>query len=312
MGNVDRLASALAVPSGGFVLRPSLLDAGGTDAEIHRRTGDQAWQRLHPGLYLPGSVQLDWAGRLHAATLAAGSGAVSSRRAAWLVWELDGLASAPLELTVPYTHGPVPAGVIVHRTRRPIHATVRRGIPVTTVEQTLLDGAGCLPAWIVEKGVESALRRGLTSHGALVDFVERNGGRGVRGVRWFTSWLEERGDVEAARSGAETELLRGLRDAGIEAPVRQHRVPLLDGSVATVDIAWPWRRKGIEVDGLDTHASPDALDYDLERQNQLWDVGFELRRFSGRRVRRQLPKVVSAVQRFLANDPTNSVRIPFG
>jgi len=65
-------------------------------------------------------------------------------------------------------------------------------------------------------------------------------------------------------------------------------------------MAWPQRRKLVEFDGFDTHSSPEALDNDLERQNDLLDLGWGLRRWSGRAVRRRPRQVAERILRFLA------------
>ncbi len=216
-----------------------------------------------------------------------------------VVWDLDGIGGAPLELTVPFTHGPVPADVVVHRTRRPIPVAARHGLDITTVERTILDVASCLPPVVVEKALESAMRRGLTTALKLELFVREQGGKGVRGSRMLRELLCDRPDGRAAGSPAEVELLRALRAAGVEAPVRQHRIELGLGAVATVDLAWPDRRKAVEVDGLDAHGTAEALDRDDERQNELLDAGWELRRYSARKVRRYPEQVAERIRRFL-------------
>lgn len=299
MTSADRVAQPIAASRANLLARLELLDAGLTDRQIVTRLRTGRWVAPHPGVYLAAAAPLDWRGRLLAAVLAAGPQALASHRAAVVLWGLDGVGNAPVEITVPITHGPVPAGVIVHRTRRPPPPSIVDGIPVTSLERTVLDAAGCLPPVVVEKAMESALRRNLTSAARIERFVGEHGGRGVRGTRALRELLAWRVDGEAARSGAEAELLHRLRLAGVANPVRQHPVRLPDGTVATVDLAWPPKRKAIEVDGLDAHATAQALEHDDERQNQLLEAGWELRRYGARRLRREPERVVASVLRFL-------------
>jgi very-short-patch-repair endonuclease len=65
------------------------------------------------------------------------------------------------------------------------------------------------------------------------------------------------------------------------------------------DFIWPDRGKAIEVDGVDAHDSADRPDDDLMRQNELMDLGLEIRRFSGRRIRRDPVGVVEQIRQFL-------------
>ncbi len=284
----------------GLVTRADVLACGGTDEVIRTRTAVGRWTAVHPGVYLVGVAPPPWRTSLLAATLAAGPGSAASHRAAVVLWGLDGIATAPLELTVPFTAEPLPADVIQHRTRRPVPIVVIDAVPVTSIERTILDAAGCLRPVAAEKGMECALRRGLTTATALDLHVKEHGGRGVRGSGFLKELLAERPAGRAAGSPAEVELLRALRLQGVEPPVRQHPVRLRDGSVAILDMAWPLRRKAVEVDGVDAHATIGALDHDDERQNQVLEAGYDLRRYSARAVRRRPGSVVASVMRFLA------------
>ena len=65
-----------------------------------------------------------------------------------------------------------------------------QGIPVTTPERTLLDCASILPAIVVAKAVESAIRKRLTTTDRINEVLAAKGGRGVRGtrkLRWIVS-----------------------------------------------------------------------------------------------------------------------------
>jgi very-short-patch-repair endonuclease len=70
--------------------------------------------------------------------------------------------------------------------------------------------------------------------------------------------------------------------------------------VAVIDFAWPRRSKGVEVDGLEAHAAAQRLEDDLRRQNLLFEVQWQLRRFSGRQIMRHPDEVVGTIGRFLA------------
>ncbi|GIU91097.1 MAG: hypothetical protein KatS3mg011_0003 [Acidimicrobiia bacterium] len=296
----DRRLHPVAVNHLGVCGRSEAQEAGFTDHMISHRVDEGAWTRLHPGVYAVGAVPLDWRARLVAAALAAGERAVASHRAAMVVWDLDGISAAPLELTVPIECGPVPEGVIVHRTRRPPEGVVRDGIPVTTVERTILDAASCLPGLVVEKALESALRKNLTSVDQVLAELVLRGGRGVKGTKMLRGILAARPDGRPAGSPAEVEILSYMRRAGVPEPVRQYRIPLADHTVAVVDFGWPRFRKVVEIDGWDAHGGALALDRDLYRQNLILDTGHQIRRYSASRVRRDPKGVVADIARFLA------------
>lgn len=241
---------------------------------------------------------LDWETHLQAAVLACGPNALVSHRAALVLWGLDGISRAPIELTVPYDSRPIPDGVVVHRTRRPQESAETRGIAVTTVERTLLSCSGQLSPIVVGKALDSAIRKGLTDLDLCYDVLAAKGGRGVKGTRRFRWVLMERIHDISTGSGSEYELLYHMQMALLPRPELQHEL-FIDGERRVPDFYWPALGKAIEVDGVDAHSSADSLDDDLVRQNRLMDLGIEIRRFSARRVRRHPDLVVSEIRKFL-------------
>ncbi len=272
---------------------------GGSDGGIHRRLRSGQWVVVQAGVYQVDRRRSVWEDRLFGSVLAAGVGALASHRAALVLWSLDGIGSAPVEITAPFTHGPVPDRTIVHRTRRPARPASIKGIPVTTIERTLLDSCALLGLLSATKAFESAFRRRLTTVDGMYAFLGEKGGRGVKGTRMARRILNERRDDTPTDSGSETEALYLMRRVGIAEPVLQARLTTTEGDVIRPDFYWPQRKKAIEIDGLDAHDSADKLDDDLRRQNRLMDLGIELRRFSARRVRRQPKAFVDEVRRFL-------------
>ena len=94
-------------------------------------------------------------------------------------------------------------------------------------------------------------------------------------------------------SDLETLNLQAWRlDSRLPRPERQWPVFDRDGEfVANADFGFPPRLFVVEDDGLGTHASPDELQYDLNRQNRICDAGYDLRRFTHADVTRR-PKYV--------------------
>lgn len=299
MKRIDLEAGRLPVDRFRLLDREEATSLGATDRMISTRLANGRWVQVHPGVYQVGPVGQDWLTQLRAAVLAAGEGAAISHRAAFVLWGLEGIETRIVEMTVPFTHNPVPAGVIVHRTRRNLPQTKMRGVTVTPVERTLLDAAGLLPRAIMAKGLDSAIRHNLTSVPRLWATVETDGGRGVRGTKPMTSLLSSLESIGSTGSPAETELLQAMRKGRLPEPVLQYVVVLPDGRRYVVDFAWPLRGKGVEVDGLNAHAGAEALESDLERQNALMDAGLELRRSTARAVRHNPDAVVAEIARFL-------------
>jgi very-short-patch-repair endonuclease len=281
-----------------LITRDEIFDMGGNKHIIESRIRRGLWQRVHAGVYQVDRRPLDWESELLAAVLACGPNALVSHRAAFVLWGLDGIRSAPVEVTVPYDSRPIPDGVIVHRTRRQHQASEIRGIPVATVERTLLSCSARLPKITIGKGLDSAIRTGVTTVDQCYDALVNEGGRGVRGTKRFRWALLERCHDIATDSGSEYELLYHMQMSLLPRAVLHH-VVFVYGERRVLDFYWPALRKAIEVDGIDAHSSADRLDDDLVRQNALMDLGIELRRFSARRIRREPQKVVAEIRKFL-------------
>lgn len=283
-----------------LVSRSAVLALGGTDAMIQSRVHSGRWIAVHAGVYRIGPLSNTWVEALEAALLAAGPRAAVSHRSASRLWGLEGIDTIAVEITVPYRHSPIPAGVVRHRTRRRLPVTTIGSLQVTTVERTLLDVAPLLPPPALIKNVDSALRLGLTTHERIARVIGEQGGRGVRGGKRLSGVLGVLDPIGATDSAAEAAVLLEMRRRSLPIPVAQWQVTTVAGPFR-VDFGWPTLNKGVEIDGLTAHSSAERLERDLRRQNAISDLGIELRRFSGRQVQTDVKAVVDAIAAFLAS-----------
>ncbi|MEX1037492.1 MAG: type IV toxin-antitoxin system AbiEi family antitoxin domain-containing protein [Acidimicrobiia bacterium] len=298
MGERDDAVAELAAQQQYLLTRSQIVGAGYSGALIQKRVAEGRWLRRQPGVYQVDFRPQRWVERVLTAVLAAGQGSLVSHRTALKLWNLDGVSKVPIELTVPFGHLPVPDGVIVHRTRRVQDTDEVDGIPITNPARTLLDCAAVLPTPVLVKALDSAVRRNLTNLDDVAGFVSERGGRGVTGTRKLRGVIDDYASDTSTGSPAESLALFYLRRGLIPEPVLQHEFITRNGP-RRPDFYWPQAKKAVEVDGLDTHSSAAALDDDLERQNDLLDLGIELRRFSARQVRRNPERFVTDVRRFL-------------
>jgi very-short-patch-repair endonuclease len=227
-----------------------------------------------------------WEQKVLAACLSAGPQAVASHRAAALLWDLID-APAPVEITVPYRHRPLPVRTIRHRTRKPreIDRAVRHGIPVTTPARTLLD-LGAVAPQLVPDAVERCLYQRLLSTAALWRILDEVGGRGRRGTRALRQALERRALGDAPpRSLLEPLLASIATAAGIQF---EYQFPVkIEGHRYVLDFALPHVRLACEVDGLSAHGTREALDHDLDRQNRLVRHGWMILRYTATHLKRR-------------------------
>jgi len=192
MRDKDReLASAAARQHGVFNLK-SARDLEFTQDEIEERVGG-AWSLLHAGVYRIAGAPVTWRGDLLAATLAAGAGSAISHRSAAALYELPGGRDGLVELSCLRCRRTVKPGLVVHESRRfdDRDLTTVDGIPVTTVERTILDLASCFPHEnYLEYVIQAARRKRLISYESMRANFDRHARRGLKGVRALRATLD--------------------------------------------------------------------------------------------------------------------------
>ena len=245
-----------AADNHGLVDRQVLLAHGATNDVIKAHVAAGRWVQVQWGVYYLNVTQQTWLTEIRAALLAAGPHSLASHRTAAVLWHLDGITTQLIELTVPYQNRALSNRAILHRTRRRLPSVEVEGVPVCTVERTLLDLSGLLTDRVIEKMYMSALRLKLTCHDEVSRVVREQGGRGVKGTRRIRRVMSIARDGLSG-SAAEVDAARLMRDAGIPPPVAQFKVRLPNGKHAYPDFAWPDLMKMVEIDGLGAHSTPD-------------------------------------------------------
>jgi hypothetical protein len=257
---------------------------------------------VHPAVYRVVGAPVSHEQRLLAAVLAAGpGGAASHRSAAWLWGMYD--HDDTVEISVPRPRLPRLKGVVVHRSRdiEPSHVATRRHVPATNPLLTLLDLGAVLPPWLVEDALDRALVAGLVTILSVEAAYERFARPGRRGGGVLRRILDERALGADRPDGLlEPRMASLLHRHGLPPAAFQHEVRDAEGRfVARVDFAYPDLRLAIEVDGFETHASPEALQRDLDRQNALVGLGWTVLRFTWADVVRRPERVVAVVRHHL-------------
>ena len=260
----------LAGAAHGVVTRAQLLAAGLTPEQIASRLRRGALLREHRGVYRVGhrapSPEADYL----AAVLACGPSAMLCGPAAGRLWGVLKGGWPPPEVVAP-TERRV-AGVVTHRSRRATRAgTTLRGIPLTSVAQTLVD----LAAMLAEEDLALACHEAGVRYGTTPRQVDAIlAGRAPRpGAARLRSVLH--GDAHVSLSGLERRFLALLRDAGLALP--QTNRP---AGTKRVDCRWPERRLTVELDSYRYHRSRHAWEQDRRREREAYARGDELRRYT--------------------------------
>ncbi len=272
---LDRAIAMVAAAQHGVFTRAQAEHAGFTRDQRDKRVRAGRWEVVHPGIYQIAGVPESWRATLLASCWAAHSLAVASHRSAAELWGLPGGRADIVEITCRRWRRGRPAGLIVHETKLlPDDDTAEvDGIPVTSVDQTLLGLAAVMTPTVVDMALDRALLRKLTTRASLESFVARKRRSGRNGVAVL-------GDLVAARdplggipeSVMETKLKRLLRRHGLPTPVFQHVICHQGRFVARVDAAYPELRIAIEFDSYEHHTGKLAVVRDNDRRNQLINI----------------------------------------
>jgi hypothetical protein len=282
----------------GVLLTRQARAAGASDVQLHRAVASGHLRRVGRGILAVVGHPGGFRQRLLVAQLRLGPDALVSHRAAAWLHGLDGIERPLVELSTANWRD-VPGAIVHERTRTAELGWQWMGpLAVTDVLHTLGDLGAVAGADVVERALESALRRRLVAEVELRRFARPWDWRGCRGMGVLQMVLDRRPtNAPPTGSDAETVCLQAVRAAGEPEPVRQHEVFDVEGRlVGLVDFAYPEILLGWEVDGFETHGTPSAMQYDLTRQNRIVAAGYEILRFTAADVYRRPVQVARAIR----------------
>lgn len=252
--------------------------------------------RIDYGVYAVGHADLSLHGECLAAVLAVGPGALLSYYSAGWLWGLWTGSPKPIHVTATVSrHHPTRKGLTRHRARNldvEDRALVDR-IPVTSVARTLLDLASKLPSDQLRRVLARAEDLKLFDLEAIDDVIERNRGHhGAKRLRFALATYER---PIWSRSEFERRFVERLVAAGLPRPATGWNEVGHE-----IDVYWPDRRFGVELDSFATHGNREAFEADRER-----DLDFALARIETVRVtelqfHRDPATIVAGVEKLLA------------
>jgi hypothetical protein len=269
---LDRDVAVLASSQHGVFTAVQAARTGLSRDQRAKRVASGRWEALHPGVYRIAGVPSSWRGDVLAACWAARCLAAASHRTAAELWELPGGASDHIEVTCHRKMRSFVDGLIVHESKllRLADITEVDGIPVTTVEETLLGLAAVASPAVVEMAADRALRLSLTTRARLDAFVRDKGARGRNGIGVLREIVRNHDPFAGLpESAMETKLKRLLRRHAFPTPVFQYVVSHDGEFIARVDAAYPELRIAIEFDSYEHHTGKLAIVRDNDRRNRL-------------------------------------------
>ncbi len=278
----------------GVLSRQQLVVAGLGRRTIARRVEAGRLYRLHRGVYAFGRGEVTPRGKLMAAVLACGDGALLSHRSAAALWGLCGTPHGDVEVSAP--RGRTRPGIAVHEcgVPREDRAIVNR-IPVTSVARSLFDLAEVVDEHRLDAAFEEADRLGLLELRALEEVCAR--GQGRHALPRVRRLIDAARFPEPARSSLKARFLVFCRDHDLPTP--QTNVLVLNREV---DAFWPKPRLIVEVDGWSFHRHRAAFERDRARDAAMQAAGYRVIRVTHRRLEREPEAVATDLHRLLEAD----------
>ncbi len=296
LGSAEATAAirALAEQQHGVVARSQLLGHGLSAELVKGRLASGHLIPIYEGVFAVGQRRVGRYGKWMAAVLACGPNAVLSHGSAAELWSIRRSRGLP-EVTR-RSGGSRRPGVRLHQTRvlESAEVTVESGIPVTSIERTLLDIAGRLDLRQLEHAIVTADRTGRLSwpefHRLMVRTPSRKGAGRLRRVAGQVNPVA----IEA-RSPLEVDFLALCREAGLPVPAVN---VLVEGYL--VDFSWPAQRLVVEMDSYTYHSDRPAFERDHERTVALEACGHKVHRATRGMLESNPGQFIDLVRRSLA------------
>jgi very-short-patch-repair endonuclease len=290
----DHELARLAAAQHGVVATRQLLAIGYSRRQAERLADKRLLHRLYRGVYAVGHTCLTARGRWMAAVLACGVEAVLSHLAGAALWEISSKPSGAIDVTAPWMHRLTRVRCHVARRLDPADQTTLDGIPVTSLNRTLLDLAELLHPQRLRSTLEAAQRRDLLNAAQLHAYLDASPGRhGLKPLRAALTTLADHAPWTQSRF--ETYFLEIVRQAGLPEP--RVNVPVAD---ELVDCYWPDQGLIVELDSWGAHKTKAKFNADRRRDVKLQISGHRVARFTYEQVVEQ-PRAAIRDLRLLLN-----------
>ena len=273
---------ALVERQHGVVSRRQLRQHGLSGTMIARWLQARRLHRIHHHVYAVGHTALPLEGRLWAALLYAGPGAILSHMTAGWAWGLIDVEPRRIHLTTAGRRSSLP-DVRVHQSRK-VDPVKHRGLPVTSVPRTLLDLASVLSARQLRRALAEADYRGLLDPAEVESVL----GRGRPGSRSLNGALAHHlPSLARTLSELEERFLQLCHASNLPLPEVNARV----GRMRV--------ERGLGLDGAAAHGGWAAIRRDREREIALRAHGLRVVRYTWDQVTTRPDRVVADLCRLL-------------
>lgn len=294
------LAAPLLRAQHSLITRRQSIRLGNSEAAVRHLIRTGVWEIVDRGLYGPTGVAMSWRRQLMAAILLAPDGSLISHRASAALRPVGGLVEPMPEISIPRGSFFRRPWCITHESSD-LHLAERitiDGIPTTGLRRLAVDLGGVVGAARFHQTIRELRHgHGVTSDQLLHSYL-RHKRQGRTGSGALRDWLDRYFTIEGvSESGAELVVLDAILDAGLPAPVRQHR-PAIRGRNYRLDLAYPARLIAIEVDGSQ-HDDVDIAAADAQRAEHLRAAGWRIIRVRAKHLATDLPGALRELRTLL-------------
>ncbi|HET9162651.1 MAG TPA: type IV toxin-antitoxin system AbiEi family antitoxin domain-containing protein [Solirubrobacterales bacterium] len=298
----DARVAAVATRQKGVIDLEQLRDAGVSPRAASRRAARGSAHRLYRGVYAVGHEAIGEEGRLLAAVMACGPGAMLSHLSAAALWRLRKPMPEVVDVLVPCETGRKIDGLRARRCRYPHldEITELSGIPCTTPARTLVDCAGVVGRRPLRRMIEqAAVLRLLEVNAVDLALARAKRRRGIRTLMALLApWRTEDGSLPLLRSLLESRLLPALIEVGLPRPRCNTRM-VVGGEPVEIDMLWEDRCVVVEADGEETHGTSAAFHADRRRDQLLVAAGYRIVHVTWRHLEDELSATVGRVAQVL-------------
>jgi Transcriptional regulator, AbiEi antitoxin len=282
----------------GVISRQQMRSLGMGDRAIDHALAVGRLHRVFRGVYAWGRPGIDEWGRLRAATLACGTGAVISHRSAAALLRLLDKGPAAIDVIAPPSRGRKIDGIRFHKVRppRPEETGTVDGVPCTSPARTLVDLAGTVGDRTLRSCFERAAQRRLLD----IPAIETAADPRRRGIKSLLALIEEwRRAAPVAKKGRlksplEAKVLPLLVRRGFPPPLLNAPVDIAKSRIE-VDFLWPEQRFALEADSRDFHGTEVAFERDRWRDRELMRVGYSTLRVTHRQAEAETDAIADAI-----------------
>jgi hypothetical protein len=300
----------------GVVTHAQMRAAGLSKSGIGRAAAEGRIHRVFRGAYALGHPGIGERGRMFAAVLVCGDGAVISHRSAAALMRLIERSPASIDVIAPASGGQAVDGIRRRAVRPPQNWETGTfdGIPCTSPARTLVDLAGVVGTRTLRSAFERAAAGKLLDLAAIEASVGAGGRRGTRSVRALLDEWRGAAPVLAKgrlKSPLEAKILPLLAKRGLPMPRPNAPVELVKGRIE-VDFLWPDQRFVLEADSRAFHTTDVAFKRDRWRDRELVRAGFSTMRVTHDEAETEAAAVADAITTRLRSSATRRNGPPVG